>query len=130
MFTDSVKGVITSEGHILFSQTAFDITTENWTKTTTKNTPNPQPLMVELSPNPAKGKSIFLDFDSTTNQEINIQLFDEKSNLVQLKEEPEIKIKDHHHRIRIKIGHLKPGKYLVRIKSGTQQVDKKLTIES
>jgi hypothetical protein len=130
VFTDSVNGVITSEGHILFSQTAFDISTDNWNKTPDKSTSIPKPLTVELSPNPAKGKNIFLDFDSSTNQEISIQLFDEKGNQIQLIEEPEIKIKDYHHRIKIKISHLKPGKYLVRIKSGTQQVDEQLTIES
>lgn len=130
VFTDSVNGVITSEGHILFSQTAFDISTDNWTKTPTNSTLNPQPLKVELSPNPAKGKNIFLDFDSSANQEISIQIFDKKGNQVQLKKEPEVKIKDQHNRIRIKIGHLKPGNYIVRIISGAQQVDKKLTIES
>ncbi len=130
VFTDSVNGVITSEGHILFSQTAFDISTDNWTKTPSKNKTNLQPLKVELSPNPAKGKNVFLDFDSSTNQEISIQLFDKNGHQVQLVEEPEIKIKDQHNRIRIKIGHLKPGKYIVRVISGTQQVDKKLTIES
>ena len=39
-------------------------------------------------------KKIYLDFDSTSNQEINIQLFDKNGNSVKLEEEPEIKIKD------------------------------------
>ncbi|MDP2723422.1 MAG: T9SS type A sorting domain-containing protein [Bacteroidales bacterium] len=131
VFTHPYKGVITSEGHILFSQSAYSISTQNWLETAPVSIAaiSDQDLDFTLNPNPAKGKKVFLEFTSIAEGEYRIDLLDTKGNQLPQPEQYFDGKKDSYIRIKLKIKHLSKGTYFVRVTCGVQQVEKKLTIE-
>ncbi|MFA5418940.1 MAG: T9SS type A sorting domain-containing protein [Bacteroidales bacterium] len=131
VFTHPYNGVITSEGHVLFSQSAYSISTQNWLETVPVSVTSisNQNLDFTLNPNPATGKKVFLEFNTIAEGEYLIDLLDAKGNLLPQPEQYFDGKKDGYTRIKLKIKHLSKGTYFVRVTCGVQQVQKKLTGE-
>lgn len=131
VFTNPYVGMITSEGHVLFSQSAYSIATQNWLETA--SVPNTaisdQNLDFSLNPNPAQGKKVFLEFNSIAEGEYRIDLLDTKGNQLPQPEQYFEGKKDGRTRIKLKTNYLSPGNYIVRVTCGVQRMEKKLTIE-
>ncbi|MBU2553970.1 MAG: T9SS type A sorting domain-containing protein, partial [Bacteroidetes bacterium] len=130
-FSQPYTGLITSEGHVLFSQTAFGIQIRDWV--------SPSPSFVEnnpdkhfdfrLSPNPATGNKVFVDITGAAHKELVLNVYDSSGKqLVQ----PEHVVKhtnEGENRVKLKINHLKPGLYFVRLSCDGYQVEKKLMVQ-
>lgn len=131
VFTQPYKGVITSEGHVFFSQTAFNVSTQNWVRSapiyvTALSVNN---LDFKLSPNPAKGNKVYVEFKNITDGEYSINLFDSKGNILAQPEQSIAEKKENLLRIKLNTKQLEPGTYTVRITCGSQQVEKKLIVQ-
>jgi len=128
-FTDDHHAVITSEGHILFSQTAFSVNTGNWSETTDNTKTQPASFDFRIEPNPVKEKKVCLYFDNIVNNTMMISILDLKNKEVNPKKEPVIKNKNGETRAVLKINHLQPGNYTIRVIIDGKKVEKPLTIQ-
>ena len=130
-FTHPNQGVITSEGHVLFSQTAFSISTQNWSVSSPATIPvyPAKSLDFNINPNPVKGKKVFVEFKSDTDGEFSIDLYDADGRLMEKPGQWFAGKQNDRNRIKIKVNHLKPGVYFIRMTSGQQHVEKKLIVQ-
>lgn len=118
--------VITSEGHVLFSQTAYDFNSGLWT--------DGNPSMISdvisekfdftLSPNPVSKNKLTIDINKLPVGDYQIEVYDTLGKLIKVNSY-KVSIKDGANRIKIKVGDYKPGTYFVRMISGNQVVEKK-----
>ena len=130
-YTHPNQGVITSEGHVLFSQTAFSISTQNWSVSSPSTIPvyPANDLDFNINPNPVKGKKVFVEFNSDTDGEFSFDLYDADGRLLKKPGQYFSGKQNDRSRIKIKINHLTPGVYFIRMTSGQQHVEKKLIVQ-
>lgn len=126
VYTDGKHEVITSEGRILFSQTAFDFNSALWTD----NSPSMihevavDEFDFSLSPNPVSKSKLTIEIDKLPVGEYRIEIYDTLGKLIRVSKY-KVSTKDGATRIKIKVGGYAPGTYFVRMRSGNQVVEKK-----
>jgi len=130
-FSQPYTGLITSEGHVLFSQTAFGIQIRDWVSPSFSFVENntDKHFDFRLSPNPATGNKVFVDIIGAAHKELVINVYDSSGKqLVQ----PERVVKhtnEGNNRIKLKINQMKPGLYFVRLSCDGYQLEKKLMVQ-
>ncbi len=128
-FTRGRRAVITSEGHVLFSQTAFSVNTGQWNEAGNEDKLSLDTFEFRIRPNPAKGKKITLSFENIVDNPIQITILDDGDKEVNPKKEPVIKNKKGETRAVLNINHLQPGNYTIRVIIDGKKVEKPLTIQ-
>ncbi len=125
-YTIGKHEVITSEGHVLFSQTAYDFNSGLWTDIVTSITSDLQAEKFDftLSPNPVRKSKLTIDIDKLPVGEYQIEVYDTLGNLIKINTY-KVSRKDGANRVKIRVGNYAPGIYFVRMKSGNQIVEKK-----
>jgi len=125
-YTIGKHEVITSEGHKLFSQTAYDFNSGLWTDMEPSITSDMQAEKFDftLSPNPVSKSKLTINIDKLPVGEYQIEVYDTLGNLIKINTY-KVSRKDGNNRVKIRVGNYAPGTYFVRMKSGNQIVEKK-----
>jgi len=125
-YTIGKHEVITSEGHVLFSQTAYDFNSGLWTNFEPSVTPDLQAKKFDfrLSPNPVSKSKLTINIDKLPVGEYQIEVYDTLGNLIKINTY-KVSRKDGADRVKIRVGNYAPGTYFVRMISGNQIVEKK-----
>ena len=125
-YTLGKHGVISNEDNLLYNQSAHDLYTGNWTDETTTRTGLRQAENFDfiLSPNPVSGNKLTVNIRQLPPGDYQINVFDSSGKLIQIKD---YKLKTHKSelKVRLKVGHFKPGLYFVRMQSVNTIVEKK-----
>ncbi len=125
-YTLGKNGVISNEDNLFHNQSTHDFYTGNWTDSisTGIGTSQADHFDFALSPNPVSGNKLTVDIQNLPKGDYQINLFDSSGSLMQIKD---YKLKAHKSelKVRLKVGHLKPGLYFVRMQSVQTIVEKK-----
>ena len=118
--------VITSEGRILFSQTAFDFNSGRWTDSSPSaiNEVDVDKFDFSLSPNPVNKSKLTIKITSLPVGEYQIEIYDTLGKLIKVNSY-KVSRKEGATKFKIKVGNYKPGTYFVRMRSGNHLVEKK-----
>jgi len=118
--------VITSEGHILFSQTAYDFNSGLWTNCSHSVLSDviPEKYDFTLSPNPVSKSKLTISINKLPVGDYQIEIYDTLGKLVRVNKY-KVSQKDGVNRIKVKVGDFAIGTYFVRMISGNQMVEKK-----
>jgi len=118
--------VITSEGRILFSQTAFDFNSGRWTDSSPSaiNEVDVDKFDFSLSPNPVNKSKLTIKITSLPVGEYQIEIYDTLGKLIKVNSY-KVSRKEGATKFKIKVGNYKPGTYFVRMRSGNHVVEKK-----
>lgn len=126
VYTNGRHEIITSEGHPLFSQSAFDFNSGKWTN----NSPsaldevNKDKFDFILSPNPVKKNKLTIEIVSLPVGEYQLAVYNSNGKLMK-SNKYSMSRKSGNTKIKIKVSKYKPGYYFVRLSSGNQIVEKK-----
>ncbi len=124
-YTINKNEIITSEGNILFSQTAYNFNSGKWT--------NGQPSSVYevnsefdfiLSPNPVKKNKLTIDISDLPTGEYQLEVYDTMGRKVEAGSYQMTK-KSGKTKIKLKVGDFVPGIYFIRLLSGKTIVEKR-----
>lgn len=126
VYTTGRNEVITSEGRILFSQTAFDFNSALWTELSSSEVSDVETNLFDfaLSPNPVEKNKLNIEIVDIPVGEYIIEICDIQGNLIKVKKYKLSKDKGRT-RIKIKVGDYKSGTYFVKMRSGINVVEKK-----
>lgn len=126
VYTTGRHETITSEGHVLFSQSAYGFDSGNWTSgnTTSIGDVTYEKFDFILSPNPVKKNKINIDISNLPVGWYQLEIYDTMGNVVEINTYSMDKISGST-RIKIKVGSYPPGIYFIRLSSGNQIVEKK-----
>ncbi len=126
VYTSDKNEIFTSEGHILFSQTAYELNSGLWTNSNPSSVHNisSKDLDFVLSPNPVKKNKLTIEVSSFPKGEYQLEIFDTMGNFMTVSKYS-VKRRNDKTVFKIKVGNYKPGLYFVRLSSGTQKVEKK-----
>ena len=126
VYTYGKNEFITSEGHVLFTQSTYVFNSGNWTN----NSPT---LIAEvssskfdfiLSPVPVKKSKLTVSIVSLPKGEYQLEIYDTMGKLM-ITNKYKVSKKDGTTKVKLKVGNFKPGVYFVRLSSGSQVVEKK-----
>ena len=125
-YTVGKHEVITSEGHVLFSQTAFDFNSALWTDDSPSavSEVSSEKFDFVLSPNPVSKGKLKIEINKLPVGEYQIEIYDTLGKLIRVNKY-KVSKKEGTTRIKIKVGDYAPGTYFVRMRSGNQVVEKK-----
>ena len=125
-YTIGKTGAITSEGNLLFSETAYGFYTGTWTDASTTGIGTRQAGQFDfvLSPNPVDRNKLTVNIESLPAGDYQIELFDSAGKLMQIKEY-QVRTERGSVKVKLKVGHLKAGLYFVRMRSVNTIVEKK-----
>jgi hypothetical protein len=120
------NGVITSEGSVLFTQSAFSFFTGTWTDDTSTGLGLKEVKGFDfvLSPNPVNSGSLTVFIEKLPRGDYQIEVFDTAGNLVQIKSY-NLRTEKSTVKVHLEVSHLNPGLYFVRMKSVNTIVEKK-----
>jgi hypothetical protein len=120
------EGSFSSEGNVLFTQSAYGFGTSQWTDTLATAIQPREAAKYDfiLSPNPASGDQVRLTIKLLPPGDYNVELFDSSGRLMQIKEYS-IQPDNETVQISLQVDHLQNGLYLVRMRSGSIVVEKK-----
>lgn len=126
VYTVGKNEIFTSEGHILYSQTAYEFNSGIWTN----NSPSAIPEVSSndfdfvLSPNPVKKNKLTIEVTRLPQGEYQFEIYDTLGRMIAINKYS-MRRNDGNTKIKIKVGNYKPGLYFVRLSSGSQIVEKK-----
>lgn len=126
VYTTGRQEVITSEGRILFSQTAFDFNSALWTESSPSAIfeVSTDKFDFLISPNPVSKNKLTIKINSLPVGEYQIEIYNTLGNLIRVKSY-KVSRKEGTTKFKIKVGDYMPGTYFVRLRSGNQVVEKK-----
>jgi len=128
-YVENKNCIITSEGHKLFSQTAYDLKTGKWTDEAVIKTNESRELTafeVTATPGTITNEKIVVEINNAPEGNYLINLLNEEGTIIVSKE---IKIKNtlQSNRTKLKTHHLKPGIYKLQVISEFSIIDIKIT---
>ena len=128
-YVENKNCIITSEGHKLFSQTAYDLKTGKWTDGAVIKTDESKDLAefeVTASPDVITNEKLIVEINNAPKGNYLINLLNKEGTIIISKE---IKIRNavQNSRIKLKTSHLKPGNYKLQVISESNIIDKKIT---
>ncbi len=125
-YTQGKHGKISAEGNALYTQSVFSYATGTWTdeETTGFNVPKVAQFDFTLSPNPVQKSKLNVSIKNLPSGDYQIKLYDTSGSLIQIKEYI-VGTKNDDINVKVKVGHLKPGIYFVRMQSTNAIVEKK-----
>lgn len=120
------KEIITSEGHVLFSQSAYDFNSGTWTNNSPSsvNTVFKDKFDFILSPNPVKKNKLNVEITSLPEGIYQLEVYDSLGNLVKV-DKYSMSRKGGNTRIKIRVSDYPAGVYFVRLSSGNEVVERK-----
>ncbi len=121
-YTDGRRCIISSEGHKLFTQTAYDLDTGKWLgnhDTTGSTLPE-----ISATPNPMEGKYLFVKIDHAKEGTYTVKLISEQGELIGTKS-IHVKKPNHPANTKFRINRLKKGSYHVQVVTDSSVVDLK-----
>ena len=123
-FTNGQSGVLTSEGNRAFSQAAYNFSMVRWIQPETMAGTDVEPTSFDfkIEPETVKGKKLELLVMNLPDVQYQLELYDEDGNQLPLKKY-KLSRKKGAGRIKLKIGDLKPGNYVLRVSSGNNFVE-------
>lgn len=126
VYTTGRQEVMTSEGRILFSQTAFDFNSALWTESSPSAIfeVSTDKFDFLISPNPVSKNKLTIKINSLPAGEYQIEIYNTLGNLIRVKSY-QVSRKEGTTKFKIKVGDYMPGTYFVRLRSGNQVVEKK-----
>jgi hypothetical protein len=125
-YVQGKNGFISSEGNSLFTQSAYGFSTAYWTDTlsTGVGAKHARGFNFVLSPNPLTKNSLNVFVETLPVGDYHVEVYDTSGSLVEFSNY-KVKTVNGSVNIKLKLGHLKPGMYFVRMKSGNTTVEKK-----
>ncbi len=126
VYTIGRNEIVTSEGHILFSQSAYDFNSGKWTENSPSGMEDVQAGQFDfvLSPNPVKKSKITVEILRLPIGEYELAIYNSMGKLVDSNKYT-LSRKSGNTKIKIKVGKYPAGYYFVRLSSGNQVVEKK-----
>lgn len=120
------NGFISSEGSAIFTQSAYGLSTASWTDTlsTGIGSKHAKGFDFVLSPNPLTTNNLNVFVETLPIGDYQVEVYDTSGSLVQFSDY-RVKTEKGSVNVKLKLGHLKPGLYFVRMKSGYTTVEKK-----
>ncbi len=121
-YVSGKRGVISSEGRRLFSQTMFDFSTAQWTDKAYAGVfnNNDSSVFLSLYPNPLKKSKLYVTVNGKLTNRFQITVHDTSGKLIFSKSYPPEKQK-----IKIKFNKLKKGTYIIKVMAGEINYEKK-----
>ncbi len=127
-YIENKNCIITSEGHKLFSQTAYDLKTGKWTDKTDVTTEVSKETAFEItaSPGTITNEKLVVEINNAPKGKYLINLLNEEGTIIISKE---IKLKNavQNSRTKLKTHHLKSGNYKLQVISESIVMDLKIT---
>ncbi|NOX85346.1 MAG: T9SS type A sorting domain-containing protein [Chlorobi bacterium] len=125
-YTNDKNGIISSEGTLLNIQSANNFSTGQWTDSITTGIHYLQgeAFNFTLSPNPVSHSKLTVTVPRLPKGNYEVKVYDSAGKLMQIKNYSLGSSKGGL-KIKLKVGDLKPGIYFVRIRSGSQALEKK-----
>jgi len=125
-YTEGKNGILSSEGTFLNTQSSNNFSTASWTDSIVTGIfpAKADKFDFTLSPNPVDKNKLTITFPRMPTGNHEVKLYDSAGKLVQI-EHYSLGSGKNGFKIKLKVGHLKPGLYFVRILSGNQVVEKK-----
>jgi len=125
-YTQGKHGKISAEGNALYTQSVFGYFTGTWTDQSTTGIVVHQAddFDFTLSPNPVQKGKLNVNISSLPIGDFEVKLYDTSGTLMQIKDYT-VGTKKGEIKIKLKVGHLNPGLYFVRMRSGNVIVEKK-----
>lgn len=125
-YTKGKNEIITSEGNILFSQSAYNFNSGSWTNGSPSETDENKVSVFDfnISPNPIKKGKLTIDISDLPTGEYQLEVYDtmgreiNTGNYTMTKKSGKTKIK-------LKVSELKPGIYFIRLISGGKIIEKR-----
>ncbi len=129
-YVSGKRGVISSEGRKLFKQTMYNFTTARWTGKATAGVKIQQVPHFDftLSPIPLKKSKLNIHIKKVPSFNFQIGIFDSSGKQV-LEKSYKINRKEKAFDIKVKLGKLKPGMYIVRMVAADGSLEKKFVKE-
>jgi type IX secretion system substrate protein len=126
VYTHGKNEVVTSEGNLLFSQSAYDFESSQWTEGSPSSLTMPEitPFNFTLSPNPVKRNKLNMDISNLPAGEYLIEVYDNLGNIIDSSKYTENRM-NNSVKIKIKIGSYLPGIYFVRMSAGNDKIERK-----
>lgn len=120
------KEIMTSEGHILFSQSAYDFNSGKWTDNSPSAIDDVTTSKFDfvLSPNPVKKNKLNVEITSLPEGTYQLEIYDTLGNLIKVNSYS-MSRKGGNTKVKIKVGNYPAGVYFVRLSSGSQIVERK-----
>jgi len=125
-YTEGKNGILSSEGTFLNKQSSNNFSTAPWTDSIVTGIfpAKADKFDFTLSPNPVDKNKLTITFPRMPRGNHEVKLYDSAGKLMQI-EHYSLGSGKNGFKIKLKVGHLKPGLYFVRILSGNQVVEKK-----
>jgi len=125
-YTRGKNGKISNEGNALYTQSVFSYNTGIWTDMGTTGTGGRQANDFDfaLSPNPVQKSKLNVNIKNLPIGDYQVKIYDSAGSLIQIKDYI-VRTKKTEIQIRLKVEHLKPGLYFVRMQSVNTIVEKK-----
>ena len=125
-YADGKAGFITSEGSVIFTQSAYGFSTNMWTDTLTTGigVKEAKEFDFVLSPNPVQKSKLTVFIEKLPVGDYQIELFDTSGSIIQITDY-KVKTDRGSVKVKLKVGHLKAGLYFVRMRSVHTIVEKK-----
>lgn len=125
-YTVGKHEIITSEGHILFSQSAYNFNSSAWTDDSPSGISQVKSEKFDflLSPNPVSKSKLTIKFSNLPSGEYSLELYDSLGKLIRLNNYKMNK-KNGSSKTYIKVSDLAHGTYFVRVRSSNYTVEKK-----
>lgn len=126
VYTIGKHEVISSEGHILFTQSAYNFNSALWTDTGPSGISEKATERFDfiLSPNPVRKNKLSIKISNLPIGEYQLEIFDALGKLIRISSY-KMNRKGGTSKIIIKVADFKSGTYFVRMRSGNQVVEKK-----
>ncbi len=126
VYTVGKHEVISSEGNVFFSQTAYNMNSGIWTDGSPSGISENTSLKFDflISPNPVKRSKVTIETTYLPTGEYQIEIYDTLEKLIKI-ESYSMSRKGGKSKINIKVGDFAPGTYFVRMGSGNKVVEKK-----
>ena len=126
VYTVGKHEVISSEGHILFSQSAYSFNSALWTDSSPSGISETSTKKFDflLSPNPVRRNKLTVKISNLPIGEYQLEIYDTLGKLMRISNY-DMTRKGGTSKINIKVVDFTPGTYFVRMRSGNQVVEKK-----
>ncbi len=124
-YVNGKKGVISSEGNSLFTQTMYNFSTAPWTDKAYAGIEQHKlpEVSVKIFPNPLKKSKLHILFEKAPEREFQLAVFDSSGKQIYARSYA-FKRKEHKPELKIKLPKLKPGVYHVRFMNASGSFEK------
>jgi len=126
VYTSGRHETISSEGHVLFSQSAYGFNSGNWVGGSPSSVQDvaKEKFDFVLSPNPVKKSKINIGITKLPVGWYQLEIYDSMGRVVEIKKYSMSK-KSGKTKVKVKVGSYPAGIYFVRLTSGNQVVERK-----